>query len=146
MKLIVTNAFSLNMLAVNSASTAVQVHPISKARARQALDAYEETSSAVGHADTAKVFSAELGVEIPFVRSTIQLWPDDDRLLVGQYKGPRLPEGATTLPEGATIEWFIIEVKKLTNVGLNTLIDPQACCYCGRSKCIAVTHGESICG
>lgn len=29
-----------------------------------------------------------------------------DRLIFGQYVGPRLPEGAKTLPPGATIEWW----------------------------------------
>lgn len=29
-------------------------------------------------------------------------------ILVGQYIGPRLPEGATTLPEGASIEWWTV--------------------------------------
>lgn len=31
---------------------------------------------------------------------------EDALTLVGQYRGPRLPDGATTLPEGATIEWW----------------------------------------
>jgi hypothetical protein len=34
-----------------------------------------------------------------------------DRVLVGQYSGPRLPEGTTTLPEGATIKWLVVTVK-----------------------------------
>ena len=29
-------------------------------------------------------------------------------ILVGQYIGPRLPKGATTLPEGASIEWWTV--------------------------------------
>jgi hypothetical protein len=33
-----------------------------------------------------------------------------DRVLVGQYSGTRLPEGATTLPEGATIRWLVVSV------------------------------------
>ena len=31
-------------------------------------------------------------------------------LFVGQYKGPRLPEGATALPEGAIVEWAMVLV------------------------------------
>lgn len=31
---------------------------------------------------------------------------ESDRLIFGQYIGPRLPEGVTALPEGATIEWW----------------------------------------
>lgn len=32
----------------------------------------------------------------------------DDAALIGQYIGPRLPEGATELPAGATIEWWLV--------------------------------------
>jgi hypothetical protein len=63
--------------------------------------------SVVGHADTAAVFSSVLGRVVAHNRETVKLAPDDI-LLVGQYIGPRLPEGATALPEGATIEWWIV--------------------------------------
>lgn len=66
--------------------------------------------SAVGHADTAAVFSSVLGVEVPCNRATVAL-KEGDVALVGQYSGPRLPEGANCLPEGATIKWFIVGVK-----------------------------------
>lgn len=65
--------------------------------------------SSVGHADTARVFSEELGVEVPAQRSTIAL-EKGDQLVIGSYKGPRLPEGATQLPEGATIVWLLATV------------------------------------
>ena len=64
-------------------------------------------SSAVGHADTAAVLSTVLGVDVPMNRTTLQM-EHGVALLVGQYKGPRLPEGATALPEGATIEWWLV--------------------------------------
>ena len=35
---------------------------------------------------------------------------EGDVALVGQYSGPRLPEGATTLLEGATIKWMVVVV------------------------------------
>lgn len=63
--------------------------------------------SAVGHADTAGLFSSLLGVEVPPNRISLRL-ADGDVLLVGQYNGPRLSEGCTTLPEGATIRWWLI--------------------------------------
>ena len=65
--------------------------------------------SAVGHADTAAVFSSVLGVEIPCNRATVAL-KEGDVALVGQYSGPRLPEGAVSLPEGAAIKWVIVGV------------------------------------
>lgn len=63
--------------------------------------------SIIGHQDTAAVFSAILGRDLIANRATVRLGPDD-RLLVGQYIGPRLPEGATTLPVGASIEWWLV--------------------------------------
>lgn len=30
--------------------------------------------------------------------------------IVGQYDGPRLPEGAIALPEGASIRWVFVYV------------------------------------
>lgn len=63
--------------------------------------------SAVGHPDTAALFSNLLGVEVPPNRISLLMgrW---DVILVGQYNGPRLPEGCTTLPEGATIRWWLV--------------------------------------
>jgi hypothetical protein len=63
--------------------------------------------SAVGHADTAAVFSTILGFPVEPNRVNVRLAPGDIAL-VGQYVGPRLPEGATTLPHGATIEWWVV--------------------------------------
>jgi uncharacterized protein DUF1874 len=64
--------------------------------------------SAVGHADTAAVFSAALGMPVEFNRTSVSL---HDYAVLGQYVGPRLPEGATQLPEGASIKWLLIEVQ-----------------------------------
>jgi hypothetical protein len=66
-----------------------------------------EIVSAVGHADTAVIFAHILGRPIAVNRVNVKLGKFD-MLLVGQYIGPRLPEGATTLPEGARIEWWIV--------------------------------------
>lgn len=65
--------------------------------------------SAVGHADTAALFSALLGRPVEQVRRSVQLG-DEDVLLVGQYVGPRLPEGSTTLPAGAAVRWLVVEI------------------------------------
>jgi len=34
----------------------------------------------------------------------------DTCLLVAQYVGPRLPEGATALPPGANIEYYVVRM------------------------------------
>lgn len=65
--------------------------------------------SCVGHADTAALLSRTLGLDVPMRRVTTSLH-EDDQILVAQYTGPRLPEGATSLPEGARIRWFLVEL------------------------------------
>ena len=63
--------------------------------------------SAVGHTDTAALFSTILDRPIAVNRVSVKL-DSNSAILVGQYQGPRLPEGATTLPEGASIEWWLV--------------------------------------
>lgn len=96
------NAFSLNMLSNSTASIWVRPATVDEARAAAA-------DSAVGHADTAAVFSDVLGVDVACARRTVTLAAGQSAV-VGQYRGPRLPEGATSLPAGATIEWLLISV------------------------------------
>ena len=100
----ILNAFSLNMLNGNAD---IVVREVSRAMAASLAPA---CISAVGHADTAAVFSAVLGVTVPCNRATVAL-KDGDVALVGQYSGPRLVEGATTLPDGAAIKWMVVGVK-----------------------------------
>ena len=97
------NAFSLNMLGGDADVTIRQVSE--KAAASLAADCV----SAVGHADTAAVFAHVLGVPVACNRATVSLG-DGDVALVGQYSGPRLPEGCSVLPEGATIKWVVVGV------------------------------------
>jgi Domain of unknown function (DUF1874) len=106
MSIKVCNAFSLNMLSALVAD--IKVSEITLAEARGLLEVGVE--SCVGHADTASVFSEQLGVQIPAARATVTL-ADGEMILVGQYSGPRLPEGATSLPEGANIKWIVLLVR-----------------------------------
>ena len=62
--------------------------------------------SCVGHENTAGLFSTLLEYPVEMNRVNITLNPGD-RVLVGEYSGPRLPEGATSLPDGATIKWCL---------------------------------------
>lgn len=101
----VLNSFSLNMLAVLDGTVAHKVIGLDEAKAL----ATSGLESAVGHADTAAIFGSQLGVEIPAVRANVSL-PKGETILVGQYRGPRLPEGAKTLPEGASIVWMLVTV------------------------------------
>lgn len=99
------NAFSLNMVAHPAT---IETQPVSLDEARQLVAGGFE--SAVGHADTAAILSGLLGTVVPMERRTVQLQPGETAL-VGQYSGPRLPEGATTLPAGATITWLLVTVR-----------------------------------
>ena len=100
---VITNAFSINMLSMDSNLKFIHL------KETEALWIAEnfQHSSAVGHADTAAVLSTVLGVDVPMNRTTLQMQRSVG-LLVGQYKGPRLPEGATALPESASIEWWLV--------------------------------------
>lgn len=66
--------------------------------------------SVIGHQDTANVLTNVLGMDVAFNRESIKL-SKDDMLIVAQLTGGRLPEGATTLPEGARFEFFVVRVK-----------------------------------
>ena len=92
-----SNAFSLNMIPEYDYSL-IRIRKVSPS------DIPDGVISVIGHKDTATVVSGILGFETPFNRVNLVL-DSDDILYVAQYKGPRLPEGATQLPEGATIEF-----------------------------------------
>lgn len=110
-----TNAMSLNMFTIDQLV-------LIRAKKVEAKDVPTDVISAIGHADTAKVVSNILGFEVPCNRMNVSL-NEDDILYVAQYRGPRLEEGATQLPEGATIEF--IEVTVL----------PNGCSGCPSSEC-----------
>lgn len=101
------NAFSLNMLA--SLNATLSVKELNAQQVKGYLLDFPNATSAVGHSDTAAVFSSVLGHPVATNRTTVSLVPGDS-VIVGQYSGPRLPEGATTLPEGATIKWALVSV------------------------------------
>ena len=112
--MIILNAFSANMLADFPCSVTFTEVSAETARINLMVAAEEDGEadfirSAVGHADTAAVLGDVLGVPVPCNRVTVTLRPGDSAI-VGQYIGPRLPEGATALPEGATIKWLMVSV------------------------------------
>jgi hypothetical protein len=114
MKTILLNAFSLNMLDpgtetypwYNIGVIEIEVDEVIEILTNPELGGFD---SAVGHADTAAVFSTLLGLDVPCERRTVSLGKDS-YAIVGQYKGPRLEEGATTLPEEAEIVWYKVEI------------------------------------
>ena len=65
--------------------------------------------SAIGHAETAALVSGLLGQTVPMARITVPTLERGDVHFVALYQGPRLPEGATTLPDGATLRLYKLE-------------------------------------
>ena len=84
-----------------------KVTGISLDEAREAFA--DSVESAVGHADTAAVLGEQLGVAVPVNRTTVSLLKGDVAI-IGQYRGPRLPEGCTALPDGASIAWLRVTI------------------------------------
>ena len=108
---IIANAFSLNMID----TFCTEGITVIKCSAENVANSLSENDfkSVVGHTDTARVFSQILGMDIPANRVTFKIDPQvNTELFVGQYSGPRLPEGATELPEGASIQWFCVIIPK----------------------------------
>ena len=97
------NAFSLNML-LFAVPTTAKFSPLSLEEAREYARA-NTLVPAIGHVDTARLVDGLLGLSPSFGRINVSLVAGDE-LLVAQYTGPRLPEGATALPEGATINFW----------------------------------------
>jgi hypothetical protein len=105
MKVIITNAFSINML---NDDITLEFERVSLDALKLALSRWGgQATSAVGHADVAAIFAEQLGMPVPVNRITVEM-DTKTTLVVGQYKGPRLPEGTTELPEGAAIEWWTV--------------------------------------
>lgn len=122
----ISNAFSINMMDIRNFS-------LLRIKNIQSSDIPRRVKSVVGHQDTAKLISKILGFEVPFNRTSLTL-KEQDVLYVAQYKGPRLPEGATELPEGATIEFLEITFC-------------PGCCGCPGDQCYVCSmmdwlHGE----
>lgn len=105
--LYVSSAFSLNML--DGKEHNLKVVPLSD---EEAYNLIQDKSfvSIIGHQDTAAIISTLLGKDVAYCRRNTSLTADDT-MLVGQYIGPRLPEGTTTLPENARIEFYYVEIR-----------------------------------
>jgi hypothetical protein len=101
------NAFSMGMLETVIEQTLVL--QITEVTIETAKEMAGKAISTVGHIDTATIFSQILGFPVPMNRVTTKLVAGDE-MIVGQYIGPRLPEGASVLPEGAVIKWLLVSL------------------------------------
>lgn len=100
------NAFSLNML--NDPVCILDVEVVSLDDLVRDIQE-NGVQSFIGHADTARILSGILNVPVAYNRQNVILYPGDS-VVVAQYTGPRLPEGATELPTGAKIRFFTVEI------------------------------------
>ena len=100
-KVFIGNAFSLQMVADNAIICKVEVSP---------EQVPVNAESIIGHKDTAAVVSTILGRNVPCNRASVML-DDEDTLYVAQVVGGRLPEGATTIPDGMELKFYRITVR-----------------------------------
>ena len=100
-KVYIGNAFSLQMVADNAIIAKVEVSP---------EEIPTEAVSIIGHVDTAAVVGSILGRNVPCDRASVML-DDEDVLYVAQVVGGRLPEGATTIPDGMELKFYRITVR-----------------------------------
>lgn len=117
---IICNAFSLQMIPeeILRNPSMISIEPVT-------ADAIPtDVVSAVGHADTASVLSVMLGRKIEYNRITVSL-SRDTVLYVAQVVGGRLPEGATTLPEGIEIRFYRVSIP----IEIPAALDPHGTCY-----------------
>ena len=97
----ITNSFSINMLNSNQ-----KLH-FTKLSGWNIKRFTEVAISAFGHEDIARIVSLNTGQEFKQNRISISL-DETSSVLIAQYRGPRLPEGATQLPDGAEIEYWLV--------------------------------------
>lgn len=109
MSIIISNAFSLQMLNLD-VDNDIQICHVRIEDVKAFLaDNNNNFVSAIGHVDTANVVSSILGVPVPMNRINVKL-TQNDSLIVAQIVGGRLPEGATTLPEGFKIKFVEVQL------------------------------------
>lgn len=108
-RVFIANAFSLQMVDVTT-SHQIETWPMTIGAVRELDRDHVQITSAIGHPDTARVVSDMLGFEVPAQRINISLRPGD-LLVVAQLIGGRLPEGATSLPEGFELRFVGVQVK-----------------------------------
>ena len=146
-----SNSFSLGMLPEGASPVVVS---LTTDQVRDAVVNFSETSrrdypavlaakSIVGHADIAKIIGNMLNVNVPVNRETVSLCCGDI-LYVAQYVGQRLPEGCTTLPDGATFKWVKVIVEPDVSFRLNILKELHVA-YCSDIKAL-ITVASDIWG
>lgn len=105
-----TNAFSLQML---NGDNTVDIKELTKEQTIKILNK-NDFISAIGHTDTASIVSDLL--ERPIEANRVSITMDkEDFIIVAQLTGGRLPEGATTLPDGFNIKFLGVSILNMNH-------------------------------
>lgn len=64
-----------------------------------------QISSVIARQELVNVVNTELGLALEASSEPLTF---TGHVVLVQYSGPQLPDGATTLPEGASIEWGVV--------------------------------------
>jgi len=109
-RIYIANAFSLQM--IQSAAAKIAVSKVTAEYVKEYLyGRWAEVVSAIGHADTARVVAGLLESDrVTANRINVALQPND-LLVVAQVTGGRLPEGATELPEGVSLQFYFVRLE-----------------------------------
>ena len=99
MKSYLTNSFSINMIEEQNDTTNVIFEKITPDQIPA------DAESQIGHDDMRQYLEEVLHRKVEKSRANCKLAPDTV-IYVAQYIGPRLPEGAIHLPEGAKVIFY----------------------------------------
>lgn len=108
MSIKIANAFSIQMLASMEDSIGVGFRKLTPKQVNAMMDG-AGVESYIGDDDTAAVVSDLIGVEVPCNRGFLKLHSGES-IIVAQITGGRLPEGATTLPDGFNMDFWLVHV------------------------------------
>lgn len=101
------NAFSLQMLTTLPARVnigTIPKHCVAEAAKQGTLE------SVIGHADTVTIVNKDLGSNLTVNRVNTKL-AKGELMVIAQFMGGRLPEGATSLPEGVSLVYLLVSVE-----------------------------------
>ena len=147
---VLTNAFSLNMMNIGLVAD-IRIVPLTDWQAAQICyiaNIKGLFQNAIGHYDTDVVVRDLLAnaldsraTNLPFGNRVSVEMTETTTIIVAQYKGPRIMEGATSLPNGAKIEFFQVQILPRNSVKLL-----QAAQEIYNNVIESIDSGETDCG
>ena len=108
-RVVIANTFTSKMPDLSGGRIDAQFCPVTPDIIKDYIEESGSFESFVGHADTAALFSSLLGLDVAHNRAAFK-FEEGTVLFVGELSGGRLPEGATTMPEGVKISWVMVTI------------------------------------